>query len=159
MLHGMHKLSPPWEGPFVVSRALHNDSYYLVDAQEARKVVMDKAGEETKRPWNVALLRPFYTWKAQCMYLNFFYQWSFGTPRCYSGTACPELSFILTCMSVPSGGTRGLPRFIPVFFLLSFYACRQPREEPGDCLIYIFGFSVCRASSEIDFLVGVMYVM
>ena len=57
----MHKLSPPWEGPFVVSKALHNYSYYLVDAQEARKGVMDKAGEETKRPWNVALLRPFYT--------------------------------------------------------------------------------------------------
>jgi hypothetical protein len=58
---GMHKLSPPWEGPFIVSKALHNDSYYLIDAQEARKGVKDKAGEETKRPWNVALLRPFYT--------------------------------------------------------------------------------------------------
>jgi hypothetical protein len=25
---GMHKLSPPWEGSFVVSRVLGNDSYY-----------------------------------------------------------------------------------------------------------------------------------
>ena len=24
----MHKLSPPWEGPFVVSKNLHNGSYY-----------------------------------------------------------------------------------------------------------------------------------
>ena len=47
---GMHKLSPPWEGPFIVSKALHNDAYYLIDAQEPRKDRMDKSGEETKRP-------------------------------------------------------------------------------------------------------------
>ena len=58
---GMHKLSPPWEGPFIVSKALHNDSYYLIDAQEPKENVKDTSGEETKRPWNVALLRPFYT--------------------------------------------------------------------------------------------------
>ena len=58
---GMHKLSPPWEGPFIVSKALHNDAYYLIDAQKPRKNKMDKSGEETKRPWNVALLRPFYS--------------------------------------------------------------------------------------------------
>ena len=27
----MHKLCPPWEGPFVVSKNLHNRSYYLID--------------------------------------------------------------------------------------------------------------------------------
>jgi len=27
----MHKLSLPWEGPFVVSKNLHNRSYYLID--------------------------------------------------------------------------------------------------------------------------------
>ena len=27
----MHKLSPPWEGPFVVSKNLNNGSYYLTD--------------------------------------------------------------------------------------------------------------------------------
>jgi hypothetical protein len=26
---GRHKLTPPWEGPFIVSKALHNDAYYL----------------------------------------------------------------------------------------------------------------------------------
>ena len=57
---GMHKLSPPWEGPFIVSKALHNDAYYLIDAQKQVKNKMDRSGEETKRPWNVALLRPFY---------------------------------------------------------------------------------------------------
>jgi hypothetical protein len=30
---GRHKLTPPWEGPFIVSKALHNDSYYIIDAQ------------------------------------------------------------------------------------------------------------------------------
>ena len=30
----MHKLSPPWEGPFVVSKNLHNGSYYLINVRE-----------------------------------------------------------------------------------------------------------------------------
>ena len=58
---GQHKLSPPWEGPFIVSKALHNDAYYLIDARKPRKNKVDRSGEETKRPWNIALLRPFYT--------------------------------------------------------------------------------------------------
>ena len=29
-----HKLSPPWEGPFVVNKNLHNGSYYLIDVRE-----------------------------------------------------------------------------------------------------------------------------
>ena len=58
---GMHKLSPPWEGPFIVSKALHNNAYYLIDAQEPKEGQADKSGEETNTPWNIALLRPFYT--------------------------------------------------------------------------------------------------
>ena len=27
----MHKLSPPWEGPFVVRKNLNNGSYYVID--------------------------------------------------------------------------------------------------------------------------------
>ena len=55
----MHKLSPPWEGPFVVSKNLHNGSYYLIDVREHKD--SHKSEEETKRPWNIALLRPYYT--------------------------------------------------------------------------------------------------
>ena len=55
----MHKLSPPWEGPFVVSKNLHNGSYYLIDVREHKD--SRKSKEETKRPWNIALLRPYYT--------------------------------------------------------------------------------------------------
>src|SRR3954462_8235180 len=58
---GMHKLTPPWEGPFIVSKALQNDAYYLINAKEPSKNKKDRSGEESKRPWNVALLRPFYT--------------------------------------------------------------------------------------------------
>ena len=58
---GRHKLSPLSEGPFIVSKALHNDAYYLIDAQESKKGKADMSGEETKRPWNIALLRPFYS--------------------------------------------------------------------------------------------------
>ena len=29
---GQHKLSAPWEDPFIISKVLGNDSYYLIDA-------------------------------------------------------------------------------------------------------------------------------
>ena len=63
---GKHKLSPPWEGPFIISRNLHNGSYYLVDAREESDYVNDTAHstvsmQERERPWNVAQLRPYYT--------------------------------------------------------------------------------------------------
>ena len=31
---GQHKLSAPWEGPFIISKVLGNDSYYLIDTQK-----------------------------------------------------------------------------------------------------------------------------
>jgi len=55
----MHKLSPPWEGPFVVSKNLNNGSYYLIDVRERKDSC--KSEEETRRPWNIAHLRPYYT--------------------------------------------------------------------------------------------------
>ena len=33
---GQHKLSAPWEGPFIISKVLGNDAYYLIDAQKPR---------------------------------------------------------------------------------------------------------------------------
>jgi hypothetical protein len=42
-----------------MSRALHNDAYYLIDAQAPKKDKVDRSGEETKRPWNIALLCHF----------------------------------------------------------------------------------------------------
>ena len=53
----VHKLSPPWEGPFVVSKNLHNGSYYLIGVRDNSCT----SEEETRRPWNIALLRPYYT--------------------------------------------------------------------------------------------------
>ena len=57
---GQHKLSSPWEGPFVVSRALRNNSYYLIDCTQPSRHT-DTSGVETERPWNAELLRPFYS--------------------------------------------------------------------------------------------------
>jgi hypothetical protein len=61
----MHKLSPPWEGPFVISKVLHNGSYYLVDLRDRFKWVNGKRQrlepDEKPRPWNAKLLHPFYT--------------------------------------------------------------------------------------------------
>ena len=55
----VHKLSPPWEGSFVVSKNLYNGSYYLIDVREHKDSC--KSEEETRRPWNIAQLRPYYT--------------------------------------------------------------------------------------------------
>jgi hypothetical protein len=60
-IEGRHKLTPPWEGPFIVSKALHNDAYYLIDVQAPKKNKVDRYGEETKRPWSIALLHHFYS--------------------------------------------------------------------------------------------------
>jgi hypothetical protein len=60
-IEGRHKLTPPWEGPFLVSKDLHNDAYYLIDAQAPKKNKVDRSGEETNRPWSIALLRLFYS--------------------------------------------------------------------------------------------------
>ena len=38
-LSDAHKLSPPWEGPFVVSKNLNNGSYYLIDVREHKDSV------------------------------------------------------------------------------------------------------------------------
>ena len=65
-----HKLSPKWEGPFMVSKVLLNGSYYLVDIRELKdrpKIKKRKADDpdnefaESTRPLNIAHLRPFYT--------------------------------------------------------------------------------------------------
>ena len=48
----MHKLSPPWEGPFIISRILGKDAYYLFDTRGKQ--------HDVHRPWNVNLLRRFY---------------------------------------------------------------------------------------------------
>ena len=55
----MHRLSPPWEGPFVVSKNLNNGSYYLIDVREHKD--SRKSKEETRRSWHIAHLRPYYT--------------------------------------------------------------------------------------------------
>ena len=61
----MHKLSPPWEGAFVVSKVLNNGSYYLVDLRDRFKGKGRKQKrvepDEKPHPWNIKLLHPFYT--------------------------------------------------------------------------------------------------
>src|SRR3954463_10834072 len=52
---GQHKLSSPWEGPFVANRALQNNSYYLIDCTKGTRHV-DTSRVETERPWNVEML-------------------------------------------------------------------------------------------------------
>ena len=65
-----HKLSPKWEGPFMVSKVLLNGSYYLVDIRELENMPKSKKQKaddhdneftESTRLWNIAQLHPFYT--------------------------------------------------------------------------------------------------
>ena len=57
---GQHKLSSPWEGPFVVSRVLKNNAYYLIDCTQGTRH-KDTSGVETQRPLNAELLCPFFS--------------------------------------------------------------------------------------------------
>jgi hypothetical protein len=57
---GMHEMSSPWKGPFIVSQVLGNEAYYLIDAQEPRKNKTDNSNKETEHPRNVNHLRPFF---------------------------------------------------------------------------------------------------
>ena len=59
---GQHKLASPWEGPFIVSKALCDcNAYYLIDTRKPNKCKRDTADKETSRPWNAELLHPFYS--------------------------------------------------------------------------------------------------
>jgi hypothetical protein len=47
---GCHKLSPPWEGPYIVVKVLKPSTYKLANED----------GEELTNAWNVQQLRRFY---------------------------------------------------------------------------------------------------
>ena len=46
-----HKLAPAWEGPFMITKVLHNGAYHLYVAKKV----------DEPRAWNAELLRHFYT--------------------------------------------------------------------------------------------------
>jgi hypothetical protein len=45
-IEGRHKLTPPWEGPFLVSKPPHNDAYYLIDAHAPKKNKVDDVSQD-----------------------------------------------------------------------------------------------------------------
>jgi hypothetical protein len=47
---GRHKLTPPWEGPFVIAKILKPGTYKLANSQ----------GEVYSNAWNIQQLRRFY---------------------------------------------------------------------------------------------------
>jgi hypothetical protein len=47
---GRHKLSPPWEGPYIVVKVLKPGTYKLANED----------GEELTNTWNIQQLRRFY---------------------------------------------------------------------------------------------------
>ena len=47
---GRHKLTPPWEGSFVIAKVLKPETYTLANSQ----------GEVYSNAWNIRQLRRFY---------------------------------------------------------------------------------------------------
>ena len=47
-----HKLAPAWEGPFIITKVLHNGAYHMYNI--AKKI-------DEPHAWNVELLHHFYT--------------------------------------------------------------------------------------------------
>ena len=47
-----HKLAPAWEGPFIITKVLHNRAYHIYNV--AKKM-------DEPHAWNVEMLHPFYT--------------------------------------------------------------------------------------------------
>jgi hypothetical protein len=47
---GRHKLTPPWEGPFIIAKILKPGTYKLPNSQ----------GEVYNNAWNIRQLRRFY---------------------------------------------------------------------------------------------------
>ena len=47
-----HKLAPAWEGPFIITKVLHNGAYRLYNVDH---------NKDEPHAWNAELLRPFYT--------------------------------------------------------------------------------------------------
>jgi hypothetical protein len=47
---GCHKLTPPWEGPFIIAKMLKPGTYKLANGQ----------GEVYSNAWNIRQLRRFY---------------------------------------------------------------------------------------------------
>ena len=46
------KLAPTWEGPFIITKVLHNGAYHLYDVEHKK---------DEPRAWNAELLRHFNT--------------------------------------------------------------------------------------------------
>ena len=47
-----HKLAPAWEGPFIITKVLHNGEYHLSNVEQKK---------DEPHAWNAELLCPFYT--------------------------------------------------------------------------------------------------
>ena len=48
----LHKLAPAWEGPFIITKVLHNGAYHLYNVEH---------NKDEPRAWNAELLRRFNT--------------------------------------------------------------------------------------------------
>ena len=55
---GMHKLSSPWEGPYVVKEVIWPGSYHLCDLE----------GIDVSNSWHIEHLIHFYPWNTPDMY-------------------------------------------------------------------------------------------
>ena len=67
---GLHKLSSPWEGPYVVKEVTRPGSYRLSDLE----------GVDVPNSWHIEHLIRFYPWNTLDMYSPILYSVKFWSP-------------------------------------------------------------------------------
>jgi hypothetical protein len=94
---GRHKLTPPWEGPFVIAKVLKPGTYKLANSQ----------GEVYRNAWNIQQLRRFYP---EDVFKLFIYLAPTQSLVVKEGSALPRQS-----PTLPQGLKGGNPLCVEIF--------------------------------------------
>jgi hypothetical protein len=107
---GRHKLTPPWEGPFVITKVLKHRTYKLAKSQ----------GEVYSNAWNIRQLRRFYPKDAFKSFIHLVHTRSLTIKE---GSALPRQS-----LTLPRGLEGGNPLCVKIFLEKSLPSKRLLRS-------------------------------
>jgi hypothetical protein len=116
---GRHKLTPPWEGPFIIAKILKPGTYKLANIQ----------GEVYNNAWNIRQLRRFYSYDVFKSFIHLVYirQQSLTIKE---GSALPRQS-----PTLPQGLEGGHPICVKIFsekvFLPEHLLCFSTTSKVG----------------------------
>jgi hypothetical protein len=97
---GRHKITPPWEGPFIITKILKLGTYKLANDQ----------GEVYNNAWNIQQLRRFYPYDV----LSRSYT-SFSSHTQIKSNHQGRVSLASAKPDPPSGARRGNPLCVKIF--------------------------------------------